>query len=169
MDLKSSISGIFDALLEKEPLFQNKEALRHSYTPAELPHRESEIKQLAFILTPSLKGETPSNILIYGKSGTGKTIVSRFLCKELEGTGEKLGAPVSTVYLNCEVTNTKYRVLANLAKHFGENIPFTGWPTDKVYNAFLEALDKEPRCVIILLDEIEAGLEERRRHNLQSH
>jgi cell division control protein 6 len=155
MDLRSSISGIFDALLEKEPLFKNKEALRHSYTPTELPHRESEIKQLAFILTPSLKEETPSNILIYGKSGTGKTIVSRFICKELEETGEKLGMPVSTVYLNCEVTDTKYRVLANLAKHFGENIPFTGWPTDKVYNAFRDALDKERRCVIILLDEID--------------
>jgi cell division control protein 6 len=155
MDLRSSISGIFDALLEKEPLFKNKEALRHSYTPTELPHRESEIKQLAFILTPSLKGETPSNILIYGKSGTGKTIVSRFICKELEETGAKVGVPVSTVYLNCEITDTKYRVLANLAKHFGENIPFTGWPTDKVYDAFREALDKEKRCVIILLDEID--------------
>jgi cell division control protein 6 len=155
MDLRSSISGIFDALLEKEPLFKNKEALRHSYTPTELPHREFEIKQLAFILTPSLKGETPSNILIYGKSGTGKTIVSRFICKELEETGAKVGVPVSTVYLNCEITDTKYRVLANLAKHFGENIPFTGWPTDKVYDAFREALDKEKRCVIILLDEID--------------
>ena len=155
MDLRSSINGIFDTLLENEPLFKNKEALRHSYTPAELPHRESEIKQLAFILAPSLKDETPSNILIYGKSGTGKTIVSRFICKELKRTGAKLGVPVSTVYLNCEVTDTKYRVLANLAKQFGENIPFTGWPTDKVYNAFRDALDKERQCVIILLDEVD--------------
>lgn len=155
MDLKSSISGIFDALLEKEPLFKNKEALRHSYTPSELPHRESEIKQLAFILTPALKGQTPSNVLIYGKSGTGKTIVSKFICLELEATGAKMGTPVNTVYLNCEVTDTKYRVLANLAKHFGENIPFTGWPTDKVYNTFRESLDKERRSVIILLDEVD--------------
>jgi cell division control protein 6 len=155
MDLKTSISGIFDALLEKEPLFKNKEALRQSYTPSELPHRETEIKQLAFILTPSLKNETPSNILIYGKSGTGKTIVSRFICNELETTGAKKGVPISTVYLNCEVTDTKYRVLANLAKQFGENVPFTGWPTDKVHNALLNALNKKQQCVIILLDEID--------------
>jgi cell division control protein 6 len=155
MDLKSSISGIFDSILQKEPLFKNKEALRHSYTPSELPHREAEIKQLAVILAPALKGETPSNILIYGKSGTGKTIVSRFICKELEKTSAKLGVPVHTVYLNCEVTDTKYRVLANLSKAFGKNIPFTGWPTDKVYNSFKEAIDKRKQTVIILLDEID--------------
>lgn len=155
MDLKISISGIFDSLLEKEPLFKNKEALRHSYTPSELPHREAEVKQLASILAPALRGETPSNILIYGKSGTGKTIVSNFICRELEGTGKKLSIPISTVYLNCEVTDTKYRVLANLAKTFGENVPFTGWPTDKVYNAFKDTIDQEKRFIVILLDEVD--------------
>lgn len=155
MDLKSSISNIFDSILRKEPLFKNKEALRHSYTPSELPHRETEIKHLAVILAPALKSETPSNILIYGKSGTGKTIVSKFICRELEKTSAKLGVPVHTVYLNCEITDTKYRVLANLSKAFGKNIPFTGWPTDKVYNSFKEAIDKKKQTVIILLDEID--------------
>ncbi|MEE8167904.1 MAG: ORC1-type DNA replication protein [Candidatus Hydrothermarchaeales archaeon] len=155
MDFKTSLSGIFESILEKEPLFNNKEALRHSYTPTELPHRDAEIKQLASILAPALKGETPSNILIYGKSGTGKTIVSKFICHELKETGVKLGVPVATVYINCETTDTKYRVLANLAKQFGENVPFTGWPTDKVYSALLEAADKDKKRIIILLDEID--------------
>ncbi len=155
MDLKSSLSGIFQSILEKEPLFSNKEALRHSYTPTELPHREAEIRQIASILAPALRGETPSNILIYGKSGTGKTIVSKFICNELRETGLKLGIPVNAVYLNCEVTDTKYRVLANLAKNFGENIPFTGWPTDKVYSAFRDAVDKNNQRVILILDEID--------------
>jgi cell division control protein 6 len=157
MDIKSSFSSIFESILEKEPLFTNKEALRHSYTPSELPHREEEIRQLATILAPSLKGETPSNILIYGKSGTGKTIVCRFVCELLHETVRKKDNlyPVSAVYLNCEVTDTKYRILANLAKEFGKKIPFTGWPTDKVYNSFKGAVDEEKRCVIIILDEID--------------
>ncbi len=155
MDIKSSLSGIFESLLEKEPLFKNKEALRHSYTPSELPHRESEIRQLATILTPSLRGETPSNILIYGKSGTGKTIVSRFIGNELMETGRKISVPISVPYLNCEVTDTQYRILSNLAKAFGKNVPFTGWPTDKVYNSFKEAADREQQCIIIILDEID--------------
>jgi cell division control protein 6 len=157
MDLKSSFSGIFESILEKEPLFVNKEILRHSYTPSELPHRENEIKQLATILAPSLKGETPSNILIYGKNGTGKTIVTKFVCELLIDTVKKNNNlyPVSPIYLNCEVTDTQYRILANLAKEFGERIPFTGWPTDKVYNTFKRAVDKKKQCIIIVLDEID--------------
>jgi cell division control protein 6 len=155
MDFKTSFSGIFESILQKEPLFVNKEALRHSYTPSELPHREAEIRQLASILAPSLKGETPSNILIYGKSGTGKTIVSKFICHELKKTGKKLGVDVRPIYLNCEITDTKYRVLATLAKEFGENVPFTGWPTDKVYGHLKEAADKKNRRIVILLDEID--------------
>ncbi len=155
MDLKSSFTGIFESLLEKEPLFKNKEALRHSYTPNELPHREAEVRQLATILTPSLRGQTPSNILIYGKSGTGKTIVSRFIGNELMETGKKISVPVSVPYLNCEITDTQYRILANLAKAFGENVPFTGWPTDKVYSSFKEAADKKKQSIIIILDEID--------------
>jgi cell division control protein 6 len=155
MDFKSSFSGIFESLMTREPLFVSKEVLRHSYTPDELPHRNKEIRQLALILSSALRNEESSNILIYGKSGTGKTIVSRFLCKELERTAKKLDIPVKTAYINCEITDTQYRVLQNLAECFGENVPFTGWPTDKVYRTFVESLDREHQGVVIILDEVD--------------
>ncbi len=155
MDFKSSFSGIFESLMTRDPLFSSKEVLRHSYTPNELPHRANEIKQLALILSSSLKSEESSNILIYGKSGTGKTIVSRYVCQELENTAKKLNIPVKTAYINCEITDTHYRVLQSLAECFGENVPFTGWPTDKVYRSLLSSIDKEKQGVVIILDEID--------------
>ncbi len=155
MDIRTTFTGIFESILQREPLFKNKEALRHSYTPNELPHRDREIRQLANILAPALKGETPSNVLIYGKSGTGKTIVSKFICRELINTSKKIGVPVGATYVNCEITDTKYRVLANLAKNFGAKVPFTGWPTDKVYNALKEAIDDKKQTIVVILDEID--------------
>ncbi len=158
MDFKGTFSGIFESLLDRQPLFKNKDALRHSYTPAELPHRESEVRQIASTLVPSLKGETPSNILIYGKCGTGKTIVSKFVCELLLETVKKRDYlyPVSTAYINCEITDTQYRILANLTKQFSEErIPFTGWPTDKVYKSLIRAIDKKKQCIIVILDEID--------------
>ncbi|GAB7019085.1 Cdc6/Cdc18 family protein [Halostagnicola bangensis] len=112
--------GLFDDLLSGEPIFENKEVLRPSYTPHELPHRSDQINKMATILVAALRGETPSNILIYGKTGTGKTASAKFVSKELESTSTKYSVPCDVEYINCEVTDTQYRVLAQLANKFIE-------------------------------------------------
>lgn len=110
--------GLFDDLLNSEPIFENKEVLRPSYTPRRLPHREEQINNMATILVTALRGDTPSNILIYGKTGTGKTASAKFVSEELESTSEKYEVPCEVQYINCEVTDTQYRVLAQLANTF---------------------------------------------------
>ncbi|WP_265109433.1 Cdc6/Cdc18 family protein [Halosolutus halophilus] len=115
-----SNQGLFDDLLSGEPIFENKEVLRPSYTPHELPHRSDQINKMATILVAALRGETPSNILIYGKTGTGKTASAKFVSKELESTSKKYSVPCDVEYINCEVTDTQYRVLAQLANKFIE-------------------------------------------------
>lgn len=155
MDSRDSFTGIFEPFLKKQPIFKDREALRHSYTPDELPHREEEIKALAAHVSPSLRGETPSNVLIYGKSGTGKSIVTRYVCQELEKASKKVGKNIKTIYINCEMVSTQYRILCTLANHVGENIPFTGWPTDRVFESFREAAEKERKTIIVVLDEID--------------
>ncbi len=150
-----SLDGLFQELLESEPIFKNKEVLRHSYTPDSLVHRDDQINSLASILVSALRGDTPSNILIYGKTGTGKTAVTRHVGIELERKGESLGTSCKVVYLNCEVIDTQYRLLANLSRQFGEDVPMTGWPTDQVFAKFKEAIDSEKQIIIIILDEID--------------
>ncbi len=117
---EDSNQGLFDDLLSGEPIFENKEVLRPSYTPHELPHRSDQINKMATILVAALRGETPSNILIYGKTGTGKTASAKFVSKELESTSQKYSVPCDVEYINCEVTDTQYRVLAQLANKFIE-------------------------------------------------
>ncbi|WP_330630480.1 Cdc6/Cdc18 family protein [Halocatena halophila] len=204
--------GLFDDLLSGEPIFENKEVLRPSYTPRRLPHREEQINNMATILVTALRGETPSNILIYGKTGTGKTASAKFVSEELESTSEKYAVPCDVQYINCEVTDTQYRVLAQLANTFidenekyieerlstlsalherasentdaladtafdsvneiddriteleadrerFESVPMTGWPTDRVYTTFFEAVEYDERVVVIMLDEIDKLVE----------
>ena len=204
--------GLFDDLLSGEPIFENKEVLRPSYTPHELPHRNDQINQMATILVSALRGETPSNILIYGKTGTGKTASAKFVSQELESTSQKYDVPCEVEYINCEVTDTQYRVLAQLANKFieknkrliadrlercrelrsaadddpsaldptefsdvadldsrieeletdaeeAEEVPMTGWPTDRVYSTFFDAVDYNERVVVIMLDEIDKLVE----------
>ncbi len=248
---EESSQGLFDDLLSGEPIFENKEVLRPSYTPHELPHRSDQINKMATILVAALRGETPSNILIYGKTGTGKTASAKFVSKELESTSQKYSVPCDVEYINCEVTDTQYRVLAQLANKFieknkariddridelealldavdehgaatssdttasstrndtdapsvsgttdepaadatgkststhplestpftdrseidariehleedkdsFEEVPMTGWPTDRVYSVFFDAVDYDERVVVIMLDEIDKLVE----------
>ncbi|MFC6975013.1 Cdc6/Cdc18 family protein [Halomicroarcula sp. GCM10025709] len=157
-------------------------------------------------------GDTPSNILIYGKTGTGKTASAKFVSEELETTSQKYEVPCEVEYINCEVTDTQYRVLAQLANKFidknveviddrvaelndlrsrvredeatldgtefadveaiddridsleadkagFEDVPMTGWPTDRVYSSFFDAVDYHERVVVIMLDEIDKLVE----------
>ena len=133
--------------------------MRPTYMPEILPHREKEITDLANVLVPALKGETPSNIFIYGKTGTGKTAVVKFVGKELLKKGEQTGKKVNFIYMNCEIVDTQYRLLQNIANRFinewNDHVPFTGWPTDEVYSKVKAMMDKEKGVTVIVLDEID--------------
>ena len=133
--------------------------MRPTYTPEILPHREKEITDLASILVPALRSETPSNVFIYGKTGTGKTAVTKFVGKELLKKGNETDRKVNFIYVNCEVVDTQYRLLQNLANHFiddwSERIPFTGWPTDEVFAKLKMMIEKQGGVTIIILDEVD--------------
>lgn len=150
--------SIFQPYIGTKSIFRmDREILRPSYIPERLPHREKQIEQLAQILVPALKGDQPSNVLMFGKTGTGKTAVVRYIENELK----KADAAhlVHYLYLNCEIVDTPYGVLQGIANRFTENlnqrIPFTGLSTDRVYSLLVEKLDEERRIVIIVLDEID--------------
>lgn len=152
-------SDIFGKLLKTEGLFVNREAMRPSYMPEVLPHRDEEVNTLASVLVPALRGETPSNVFIYGKTGTGKTAVTKYIGKELLKKGKETGKDVNFIYINCEVVDTQYRLLQNIANHFiddwSERIPFTGWPTDEVFAKLKKMIDKHGGVTVIILDEID--------------
>jgi cell division control protein 6 len=158
--------GLFQKFLSNNRIFKNREVLRHSYRPQILPHRRPQIDAIASILAPAIKDETPSNILIYGKTGTGKTACVRYVGSELEKVGAGVGTGCRVVHLNCEVIDTQYRVLAQIAKSLEDldtsasdrsraHIPMTGWPTDQVYAELKNQLEATGGVLVIVLDEID--------------
>jgi archaeal cell division control protein 6 len=152
------IDGFFEDFLTKESIFKDKQVLQVSYTPDTIPHREKQIKEIASILAPSLRNEKPSNIFLYGKTGTGKTLSVLHVVKKLKNVAKLKKVELSVFYLNCKlkrVADTEYRLVAALAREFGEDVPFTGLPTDEIYRVFVKSIDSKRRNLIIVLDEID--------------
>lgn len=157
-----SLKDKFNNYVAKKTFFENKELLSISFKPSNLPHRDEELDSIASILAPSLKGNKPSNLFLYGKTGTGKTASIHYITKELKSVSDENSNKVKIIYINCKmrkVADTEYRLLARLAKEFGKDVPPTGLPTDHIYQIFFESLDKENKVTILILDEIDVLVE----------
>lgn len=156
---QKTLENIFDSYLSSNKVFNNKEALTIRFNPGTISHRNTQIEQLGTILAPSLKNDRPSNVFIYGTTGTGKTLVSKYVIEELLKMAKKSNSNIITLYVNCKmkrVADTEYRLLAYLCEQLGKRVPATGLPTDQIYKTFFSALEERKGVVILLLDEIDS-------------
>ncbi len=148
--------------MNSKTLFKDKNALTIKYTPDTVPHRDDQINQIGSILAPALKGDRPSNIFIYGMTGTGKTLITQYVVDQLKESAASNNINISVLYVNCKmkrVADTEYRLIAYLAGLLGKKVPPTGLPTDQVYKIFFEALEENTGVVMLILDEIDALVE----------
>ena len=90
-------------------------------------------------------------MLLYGVPGSGKTVVTKMVLKQLKSKGRSNGTSVKAYTINCRTVDTKYRVIQGLANHLERDgdvkIPFTGWPTDRVLEEFQEEWTVEGECM----------------------
>ncbi|MBT7102106.1 AAA family ATPase [archaeon] len=151
------LGEIFNSAVNNS-LFKNKGVLQVRHTPDSIPHRDEQIKSIASILASTLRGERPSNLFVYGKTGTGKTLSVQYVSDEILKKSKELGVDVKFEYLNCKlkkVADTEYRVLAALIRQLGGEIPSTGLPTDQVWAKFIELVDSKKQLIVFVFDEVD--------------
>ena len=156
MNINEPLEDVFNKFLSGSKIFLNRDVLRHDYIPESLPHRDEEIKKLGSILAPSLSNQKISNVFIYGKTGTGKTAVTKYVVSRLEKKAKSIGAPITICYVNCRLAGTNYRVLAEVCKSIGLQIPFTGLAVGEVLSRLKKDLNSNHLIELIVLDEIDA-------------
>ena len=151
--------NIFEEILGQESLFIDRKAFDHAFEPARLPHREHELDSLVRNLVDALNGHIPSNMLLYGVPGSGKTVVTRYVLSQLREKGLEMGQSVYTYEINCRNVDTKYRVVQTIATQLAQRgdapVPFTGWPTDRVLDTVVSRMSRVGGVHIIVLDEVD--------------
>jgi archaeal cell division control protein 6 len=156
--MQKEIDKIFDSF-DKNQIFKDKSVLQANHKPEDILHRDEQIKLIASILVPVLRGERPSNLFLYGKTGTGKTLSIGYVQEELLKRMKKdSDFKLRIVYLNCKmkkISDTEYRILAELIRKMGGSVPDTGLPTQAVYERFVDLIDSEKQLLVLILDEID--------------
>jgi len=161
LDESSVLDGVFEQFLSRPPIFRDREVLRHDYLPERLPHRENQMRYLGETLAPILKGARASNIFIYGKTGTGKTAVVKYVLGQLSLKVDAFGLPLKACYVNCRLAGTEYRVLSALCDSIDASVPFTGLSLGEVFDRLKTGLDARKRLLVVVLDEIDALIKTR--------
>ena len=159
--------NIFEGLDEFVPLddniFKDKKPLDHRFLPENLPHRKEQITSIARYWVEALKGNTPSNITIYGKTGTGKTAAAKFAREQLIDAAREKPVSIKVEYVRCTDFNTEYQVLTYLCQRLGRDVPSRGWTKGEIVNAFRDILKRNVYgrnlILIVILDEIDILLE----------
>ena len=151
----SVLDELFERAAKNARVLKNKNVLRHDYIPEKLPHREEQIRSFGEIVAPVLKRDRSSNVFIYGKTGTGKTAVIKFVLSKLLDRAQSIGVPLRMCYINCRLAGTEYRVFASLCSTLAVKVPFTGLAVGEIFDRFKMALEASSSLLIVVLDEID--------------
>jgi len=143
-------------------LFKDKRVLQSQYSPESVLHRDTQIENIASILGPVIKGERASNLFLYGKTGSGKTLSVKYVGEKLQEKIKESGEDhLRFLYINSKlrkVSDTEYRIIAELIKLLGGKVPATGLPTDAVYSKFIDMIDQKKQILVLVLDEIDQAV-----------
>lgn len=128
----------------EDVIIYNELPLTEVFIPTRLFHREGQIRELERCLKPVLNNRLPENVFLLGSTGTGKTIVARWILESYFGN--------RSVYINCWKYRSTHDVLKEILLGLGKVIHGREKTSDLV-KMFEKDLKK--KTIIVCLDEVD--------------
>ena len=123
--------------------------------------RDDQLESVVSFLKPTLQGNRPPNMLLYGPAGTGKSLIIGAVTQQIIELCQSKGERFGVVDINCQPINTLdqavYELVQTVAQDVGTEVgvPETGVSTKRKYRRLYELINEHNDSVIFILDEID--------------
>ncbi|HEU4606318.1 MAG TPA: AAA family ATPase [Nitrososphaera sp.] len=160
--MSSDIDNIFTRAASGKSLIKVWQFLNIDYVPEKLPFRDEETKTLAQVLSTIFKNARPSNLLLFGKPGTGKTAAARNVVERLLKKSAELKMDVKVLFINAKTAGSAYKILFEIAEELGINkeqekhVHFTGLSMGEATDRILQFIQKKKLNIVLVIDEIDS-------------
>lgn len=122
---------------------------------SEIIGRDKEIEDIVEILNTVMFARKPSNIFIYGKPGTGKTLLARYVSNKLAKEASENKINVKIIYENGK-NKTSLKIIWDIINQVSSNkVNMRGSDAGTYWNRFWDLIDNINGHVIVILDEID--------------
>lgn len=143
-------------------VFARRELLRVGHVPERdrIVGRDGEMRKVGTALGPATQGGPPRNLIIFGKTGTGKSLVSRHICRRARTHSRENDVELRHVYVDCSDADTETRVAREMALQVRDelapsmDIPVQGIGASEYYRYLWMLLD-DVDVFVVILDEID--------------
>ena len=156
--MSDPIDSLLDAAATGRSVITDRDVLHFTHMPDTILHRDKEQREVAQVLLPILKGSRPSNLLVYGKPGTGKTLVVRRVISKIQDRAKDSKFPIRLIYTNAKDETTLGGLLVSLGKQLGmdpSRLPVTGLAISEMFKRILNETDEKKLNVVFVIDEID--------------
>jgi len=142
---------LFAETTPEDSVFADKGALDPFADPEEIVTREEQERALARMVNGVHEGYLPPTVSIHGPPGTGKTAITRRLCREFAARTDD----VAVEYVNLKECRTLFSAANEILLEVGGEKVGAYEGLDGAFTAIWEALEGYPEWTILILDEID--------------
>ncbi|MEF8883082.1 MAG: orc1/cdc6 family replication initiation protein [Halapricum sp.] len=145
-------------------VFANRELVRVGHVPdlERVVGRDHEVTAIGQALGPATVGGPPENTIVYGKTGTGKSLVTRCVAREAHNEAHENDVSFQHAYVDCSDYQTETKASREMARKLisslgvEREIPRVGISASDYRDIVWELLDQHDiDSFVVILDELD--------------
>ncbi|UHQ96102.1 orc1/cdc6 family replication initiation protein [Natrinema halophilum] len=158
--------SIEDMLLEfdqQEGLIRDRSLLdpNHIVEEDRIVGRDRQLQEVTKMLRVALGDNRPPNLFLYGPSGTGKSLITKAVCKNISGICETRDIRFGTIEVNCQDLDTLGVAVYELVNCAAEEadveveVPKHGVATKEKWDELYRIVNENFDSAVFVLDELD--------------